>query len=115
MKKLLVLFFAIFSSCYFVFGEPQMWVDDINVGNGHITFTDNLILPGDKDVLILRARKDYVCSQNTYAVLWLEGYRNEDLSTPIDISFMIDKNKLRKYTLATPQDYAINIVKQYCE
>lgn len=115
MKKLLVLFFAIFSSCYYVCAEPQMWVDNFNAANGHVTYTSNVWLPSKDGMILIKARKDYACSQNTYAVLWLEGYNNEDLSKPIDITFMVDKNKLRKYTPADPGDYAVNIVRQYCE
>lgn len=114
MKKLLILCLLL-CGCVCVFAELQMWVDDINMSNGHVTFSDHLVLPTDKGVILLKSRKDYICSQNKYAVLWLEGYNNEDLSKPIDISFMVDKNYLRKYVPADPGDYAVNIIKEYCE
>lgn len=115
MKKIIVLFFIIFCSCYYAYAELQMWVDDINAANGHVTYTNNVVLPTDNGVILMKSRQDYICSQNKYAVLWLEGYTNDNLSKPIDISFMVDKNKLRKYTPADSQDYAVNIVRQYCK
>lgn len=115
MKKVLFSILLIICSYTIAYAELQMWVDDINMSNGHVTFSDHLVLPTDKGVILLKSRKDYICSQNKYAVLWLEGYNNEDLSKPIDISFMVDKNYLRKYVPADPKDYAVNIIKEYCE
>lgn len=114
MRKFIILIFSLLLGYSFVCAE-QAWVDNVNANGDHVTYSDNLVLPTEQGVIFLTMRKDYVCSQNKYAILWVKGYRNEDLSNPIDLSFMIDKDKLRKYTLAEPQDYAVNIVRQYCE
>ena len=100
--------------------EPQSantlksWVSDIKTGNNHVTYTLNLYLPLDYDTLHLKSRRDYICSQKTQAILWGEATYLSTGKT-IDYSFMIDKDKLRKYTLVDSKDYGIDIVRQYCE
>lgn len=113
MKKILVLGFIIVAGCISVNAE-QAWVDGINAGNGHVTYTDNLIVVTERGLIRLAMRKDYICSQNKYAILRLNGYSNDNIDKAIDLDFLIDRNKIGKYTPAEEQDYAVNIIRQYC-
>lgn len=113
MKKILVLGFIIVASCISVNAE-QAWVDGINAGNGHVTYTDNLIVVTDKGIVRLAMRKDYICSQNKYAILRLNGYSNDNIDKAIDLDFLVDPKLIGKYTPAEEQDYAVRIIRPYC-
>lgn len=94
IKKFFILIFA------FSFTLPALaisdWVSDVKTGNGHVTYTFNLYLPTDNDTLHMKARHDYVCSQQMDAVLWGEGTY---LSTgrTVDYTSLMERTKLRKY------------------
>lgn len=107
MKKILVLLFMLFFISPVLAQEKvKIWADDIKPGNGHVTYTRNAYLPGKSDTIHMKTRCDYICSQQTEAVLWgTATYLSS--GKIIDYSFMIDKTKLRKYKPITQEDYEI--------
>lgn len=91
------------------------WVSDIKVNNGHVTYTMNVYLPGDNDDLHIKNRRDYICSQNTEAVLWGEATYLSSGKT-IDYTSFMDKTKLRKYAPISKLDYdIIRQITPYCK
>lgn len=106
MKKILVLLFMLFFiSPVLAQGKIEFWVDDIKPGNGHVTYTLNVILSGNNPIH-MKNRRDYICSQQKQAILWGEGTYVSSGKT-LDYTSMIDKTKLRKYVPLEQEDYEI--------
>lgn len=116
MKKLLVLLIGIcFSLPVFAQEELKSWVSDIKAANGHITYTLNVYLPIDNDTIHFKNRRDYICSQQTEAVLWGEAIYLSAGKT-VDYTSMMDKTKLRKYKPISQEDYkTIQSILPYCK
>lgn len=115
MKKILILFLLLgFVSPVFALEAFDNWVTDIKANNGHVTYTLNVYIPTDNDVIVAKNRRDYICSQNKEALLWGEAHYMYSGQT-IDYTSLMDKSKLRKYV---PIDqYSIETIQKirpYC-
>lgn len=116
MKKIFVLFLGLcFALPIIAQGKVNFWISDIKSGNGHVTYTYNIDLPGKNDILRMSNRRDYICSQQKEAILWGEGIY---LSTgkKVDYTSLMDKSRLRTYQPVTQEDYeVIQQILPYCD
>lgn len=95
MKKFVLLFLLTISP---VLANPgfETWVSDIAPGNGHVTYTVNVYMPIENDMILAKNRRDYICSQNKEAILWATATYLTTGKT-IDYSMFVEQEKLKKY------------------
>ena len=114
MKKFLLVF-ALAGLPVLAEQTFETWVSDVVANNGHITYTVNVNMPIDNDVILAKNRRDYICSQNKEAILWASATYLSTGKT-IDYSMFVEQDKFKKYGSLNQYDMErIQQIIPYCK